>query len=90
MSGRIRAGDLVVVVRGLPCAVGDMNAVGYVFQVREIIQNATASCVRCHGKHAGVTLALVRGTEGVELSRLQRIDPPAELLRRRNNVELTA
>lgn len=71
----IKAGDLVMVVKPAPCC-GDSRAIGCIRVVLGIERSAW-ECSECGG--ATVETCAVLGDEvGCELSRLKKIDPPAD------------
>ena len=74
MSDRpIKAGDLVMVVKALPCC-GSAAAVGTIFKVESF--GGRGRCVYCKAVRI-VTTARRENGFVYELSRLIRIDPPA-------------
>ena len=72
----IKKGDLVMVVKPTPCC-GNTDRVGLTFTVREVGRAKRPYCFYC-----GVLsdeLAAAGGIDAVyRLSRLKKIDPPAE------------
>jgi hypothetical protein len=73
MSG-IKAGDLVMVVRPMPCC-GNARSIGKVFEVRRVTRDL-ARCPHCKTEFEETYANAVNG-RGWEVPRLIRIDPPA-------------
>jgi hypothetical protein len=88
-DGRIKAGDLVMVVKPPPC-VGGAPGVGHVFWVIAVTTRDDTECCNCGGNHGDVELALERPDQGWETWRLQRLDPPSETVRRLTKLEIEA
>jgi len=89
MSARIKAGDLVMVVKPAVC-IGGALGIGYVYQVLDVITHDRAVCVHCGRSHGHVEIALEKEDLGVETWRLQRLDPPAESVTRVTKEEIKA
>ena len=73
----IRVGDLVMVVRGLPCC-GKGVKFGATYTVSKIVLETKVHCNYCGHKYAEVNVAVSEhfGGRGVMLSRLKKIHPP--------------
>jgi hypothetical protein len=73
----IKAGDLVMVVRGCPIC-GDLDGIGMVFKVSAI--ELSKSITSCCAKNTFTSDALQDGEENCwwPVSALKKIDPPVE------------
>lgn len=92
MSKPIAAGDLVCVIRPMPCC-GSPRAVGWHFTVQRIEPARTYDCSLCgHTVSDGRPLAFGNGPEHdgfMDVSLLQRIDPAAKKESTETELELT-
>lgn len=80
-DGQIKAGDLVMVVRPIPCnCSGSDKSIGKIFSVVDTWRNITV-CHYCrkfyNSSPVWIAGDVVGEDTGYEFSRLIRIDPPA-------------
>jgi hypothetical protein len=73
----IRAGDLVMVVRGMTCCGGDTESLGKTFVVSDIY-SFQGFCMDCDAPQSGCA-ADGNADDGFEVDRLKRIPPLDEL-----------
>ncbi len=72
----IKAGDLVMVVRGMKCC-GTAKGVGHVFVVASVEVSAS-TCGHCGARSPERRVAFHPSGAVADLCRLIRIDPPAQ------------
>lgn len=73
MSGQIRSGDVVMIVKPTLCC-GQSTVVGMMFLVGEVGE-WPGSCCHCACELEGVVRATGLGSHAIEISRLVRVDP---------------
>lgn len=81
VSGDIKPGDLVMVVRGLPCCGWSKDVrMGKPFKVGRLVPLYDLHCLHCNSTVADGTIAAIgeNPRDGGFLSMLIKIDPPAE------------
>lgn len=71
----IQAGDLVMLVRGMPCC-GAAEKLGHVFVVSSV-EVLASTCGTCGAKTPARLVAVHQSGSVASFSRLIRIDPPA-------------
>ena len=81
MSEPIKVGDLVQVVRGMPCCGKITQLMGTVFKVSALVDNEGTTCITCGAIVKRIDPISVRGHPqfAFQLSRLKRIPPLSEL-----------
>lgn len=85
----IAVGDMVMIVRPMPCGHG---AIGKPFIVAELARVGFCICKYCNKQYDGIKLAAMfqKGVPvGVDVGRLQRIDPPSKETTTEQEKELT-
>ncbi len=73
----IKAGDLVMVVRGVVCCGTSTKMNGVPFVVAKVETRGPYCCKKCGHEYAQVTSAYSVDGCNVDVRRLIRIDPPA-------------
>ena len=81
MNEPIEVGDLVQVVRGMPCCGATTKLMGVVFKVSSLVDNEGTACSSCGAIVKKVDPTSVTGHPifAFQLSRLKRIPPLSEL-----------
>ena len=74
-NDEIKVGDLVMVVKGLPCCGKAIN-MGAIFIVTEIVRFRLLRCVSCKEPYPLIVGAMGY-KEGLLIDCLKRIDPPS-------------
>ena len=93
MENDIKAGDLVMVVRPMPCC-GNLSWVGRIFKAG-VVEQCSYGCSQC-GRHSIELTTELSGFSpigqpyAVEISRLIKIDPPAQPESTETRKEITA
>lgn len=77
MDNEIRVGDLVMVVRPMPCC-GDARDVGICFRVEEITKAYDGWCVNCGSGHPNDCATDPTTTYEHPIKTLKKINPPAQ------------
>jgi hypothetical protein len=77
----IKVGDLVVVVRGMPCCGSDTKSLGKTYVVSDIIEYKDNYCLNCNVWLGSGLAAMYAIGRAVANNRLKRIPPLDELER---------
>ena len=93
MANDIKAGDLVMVVKPMPCC-GNLSWLGRIFKAG-LVESCRYECEACGRRSIEVTAecgGVAPGGEvySVEISRLMKIDPPAQPESTETRKEITA
>ena len=88
MSEPIKVGDMVVVVRGMPCCGHSTPMQGHIFRVAQIRERTMTRfpCLYCAAESDNP--AALGGEKPVDLCRLKRIPPLSELEGERTQEDL--
>lgn len=86
---RIKAGDLVMVVRNEPCGCASKH-IGLPYIVKEVVRNSAGQCDYCLRHFDNVSFARLTGGFATSLPRLIKIDPPALPETTKRDEEITA
>jgi hypothetical protein len=86
MSEPIKAGDLVIVIRGQHCCGGTGRSLGKIRSVTEI-RHGMMRCRECNARHER-TYARTSVGKSYDISRLKRIPPLSELEGERTKEDL--
>lgn len=79
MSERISVGDLVCVVRGMPCCNTQTGSEGMFFTVTNIQDCQNEVCIHCKMPLPAPAVFGCPGRRGIDLIRLKRIPPLSSL-----------
>lgn len=86
MTDQIKPGDLVMVVKPTPCCGNEAN-IGRIAKVKNVANDSFLVCVWCERLYRKPALASLDGGR-VLLSRLKKLNPPADEESRETTKEL--